>query len=76
LEPNDLKKALLHLMAILQNNVSFRKCYGVRIFIFKMGTLIPLGYCKLPAAEGCLYLYNSALFTISLSGAGKYNLAI
>lgn len=61
-------------MEILQNNVSFTKFYSVRIFIFKMGTSIPLGYYKLPAAEGCLYLYNIALFIISLSGAGEYEL--
>lgn len=36
-----------------------------------MGTVIPLGYYKLPAAKGCLYLYNTALFIISFSGAGE-----
>lgn len=65
MEPNGLKKALLHLIAILQDNVSFTKFCGGRIFIFKMGTVIPLGYYKLPAAKGCLYLYNTALFIIS-----------
>lgn len=64
------------LTAILQNTVSFTKCYGVRISIFKMGTPIPLGYYKLTATEGCLYLYNTALFIISVSGAGKYKLAV
>lgn len=59
-------------MAILQDNVSFTKCCGGRIFIFKMGTVIPLGYYKLPAAKSCLYLYNTALFIISSSGAGEY----
>lgn len=42
------KKALLRVLAILSNNVLLTKFYSVKIFIFKMGTLIPLSYYNLP----------------------------
>lgn len=73
MEPDDFKKALLHLLAVLQD-VSFTKRCSVRILIFKMGTLIPLGYYKLPATQDCLYLYNTALFIISFSGEILYEI--